>query len=123
MKKKNCIAAAALSLVLAAGALAGCASSEDFEYDNWDGREGLTEGASPVMPPSHEGRFESMGAIGCYGCHGNNEDGDNLLYGAPDLPDDHYLDSDPRNAWEIDGTHSQCTTCHVVGVAEDEEED
>lgn len=112
MNIRRSIAALTLALLLGAGVLAGCSGESDS--DGWSGNDGITEGAAPLMPPTHEGRYESLGAAGCYGCHGANEDANPMLAAAVALPDDHYEDSDPTTL-TLDGTHGLCNTCHVQG--------
>ena len=66
MKKATLAATAALTLALGASALAGCATEAPESTVNAD----TPAGAAPLMPSTHEGRYESLGAKGCYGCHG-----------------------------------------------------
>ena len=66
------------------------------------------------MPASHEGRFQELGAPGCYGCHGAGKDADPLLTQAPALPADHYVDGDPATR-EVFGPRGECITRHPQG--------
>ena len=71
-------------------------------------------GAAPLMPASHEGRFDDLGAPGCYGCHGSSEQANPLLATAPALPEDHYADGTSASR-EINPVRAQCNTCHGQG--------
>lgn len=71
-------------------------------------------GAVPLMPASHEGRFDDLGAPGCYGCHGSSEQANPLLATAPALPEDHYADGTSASR-EINPVRAQCNTCHGQG--------
>jgi cytochrome c-type protein NapB len=106
------IVTAVLVCCLGLFALGGCASSNKVDV-NAD----VPEGASPVMPYSHEGRYADLGAPGCYGCHGNNGAADPMLKQATALPDNHYVNED-RTTMEIDQAHLLCTSCHVQAVEE-----
>ena len=108
MKKTMITAALALTLALGAGALAGCSAEKPASTVNAD----TPAGAAPVMPATHEGRYDELGANGCYGCHGANDQANPMLTGSTALPDDHYLNADP-NAQELDPVRGQCNTCHV----------
>ena len=67
MKKSKMICAAVLTGVLGAAALAGCAQ------EMADTGATYTPGEPPLMTASHEGRYESLGAAGCFGCHGGSD--------------------------------------------------
>lgn len=110
MKKR--IAGIALALTLGAGCLAlgGCAEQGAKPDVNAD----IPEGAAPLMPAGHEGRFESLGAAGCYGCHGASRTADPMLAGAVSFPDDHYAGGNPSSLM-MDPVREQCNTCHVQG--------
>ncbi len=60
----------------------------------------------------HGGRFENLGAAGCYGCHGANDQANPMLADATALPADHYAGGD-AGSLEMDPTHEQCITCHA----------
>ena len=96
MKKRIVAAALALAMALGAGAVVGCS------------------GQPPLMPPGHEGRFEQLGANGCYGCHGANDLANPMLTGSTALPEDHYEDGS-SSTQELNPTHDQCITCHSQG--------
>lgn len=110
MKKQ--LITGALVLAMAAGSLAvvGCTSTAPRE----DVNANVPAGAPPLMPTTHEGRFDSLGASGCYGCHGASERSNPMLNGALALPEDHYVDGSSESL-ELDQTHEQCNTCHVQG--------
>ena len=93
MKKSKMICAAVLTGVLGAAALAG-----------WE---------PPLMTASHEGRYESLGAAGCFGCHGGSDEVEVFLAAATPLPADHYVGGD-ASTHEIDGPRAECITCHPV---------
>lgn len=97
---------AAMALALALG---GCATDapqrEDLSYG---------PGEPPLMPASHAGRYEGLGAPGCYGCHGANEVTDHMLAAAPALPSDHYVDGSVET-YEVFGPRGECITCHPQG--------
>ena len=61
MKKSKMICAAVLTGVLGAAALAGCAQ------EMADTGATYNPGEPPLMTASHEGRYESLGAAGCFG--------------------------------------------------------
>ncbi|MCI9261962.1 nitrate reductase cytochrome c-type subunit [uncultured Adlercreutzia sp.] len=107
MKKTNCVTAVAVACVLGLGALAGC-SQPTAEAEVVYG-----PGEPPLMTASHEGRFESLGANGCYGCHGSSDSAEVFLPQATPLPDDHYVNGDKQTR-EIDGPRTECLTCHPV---------
>ena len=109
---KKTLVAAALVVAMAAGlgAAAGCSAEPAKKGVNAD----IPAGAAPLMPTTHEGRYESLGANGCYGCHGANDSANPMLNGSTALPDDHYVGSDP-SAQELDPARRQCITCHVQG--------
>ena len=55
---------------------------------------------------------EALGAAGCYGCHGANDQANPMLADATALPADHYAGGD-AGSLEMDPTHEQCITCHA----------
>lgn len=71
-------------------------------------------GTPPLMPVGHADRFQDLGANGCYGCHGSNENANPMLASAPALPDDHYQQGMPVTR-SIDPVREQCITCHPQG--------
>lgn len=107
MKKTNRVAAVAVACVLGLGALAGCSQETSETGATYN------PGEPPLMTASHQGRFESLGAKGCYGCHGSSDEVEVFLAAATPLPDDHYVNGDKQTR-EIDGPRSECLTCHPV---------
>ena len=107
MKKKSIAAALVLTMALGTATLAGCAQ----ERVGYTGNDNIPDGAASIMPASHEGRFENLGAKGCYGCHGANDQANPMLTGATALPDDHYKDGD-AGTQQMEPTREQCITCH-----------
>ena len=77
----------------------------------------VPEGAAPTMPSGHENRYADLGANGCYGCHGANQDANPMLASATALPADHYAVEAPTSIKDLAADHSQCITCHVPGVS------
>ena len=108
MKKHMITAALVLVMAMGLGAIAGCSQEAPKENVNAN----VPAGAPPLMPTSHDGRFEATGAAGCYGCHGANEQANPMLTGSVALPDDHYANSD-ASSLEMDPPHEQCITCHA----------
>lgn len=108
MKKQLVAGALALTMLAGTVAAAGCASTAPTS----DARPDVPAGAPPLMPANHDGRFESLGAPGCYGCHGASERSNPMLNGTVALPEDHYVDGSSQTL-ELDPTHEQCNTCHV----------
>lgn len=104
------LASAAVAAALALSV--GCAAQQPAATEN----DALTPGPGEpaLMPASHQGRFESLGAPGCYGCHGAGEDVPAMLADATPLPDDHYVDGDPATR-EVFGARGECITCHPQG--------
>ena len=117
MRLRAKIAAGVLVLALGAGAVAGCAAQETKADVNAD----IPEGAAPTMPVSHEGRYDRLGANGCYGCHGANADANPMLKQATALPEDHYTTESPQSITDMSADHSQCNTCHVQGALAQED--
>ena len=107
MKRKKMIAAAVLAGTLGLAALGGC--SEPMA----DTGATYNPGEPPLMPASHEGRYERLGANGCYGCHGSSDTAEVLLSMATPLPADHYVGGDAATR-AIDGPRAECITCHPV---------
>ena len=68
MKKSKMICAAVLAGVLGAAALAGCA------HETAETGATYNPGEPPLMTASHEGRYERLGAAGCFGCHGGSDE-------------------------------------------------
>ena len=93
MKKSLITAALVMTMAAGLGAVAGCSSE-------------------PAA--THDGRFDSLGANGCYGCHGANDQANPMLNGSVALPEDHYADGG-SNSKELEPTRTQCITCHVQG--------
>lgn len=108
MRKQIITAVLALTLGLGALSALGCthtAAKEDINAN-------IPAGAPGLMPASHEGRFELLGANGCYGCHGASERSNPMLKDAVALPENHYLNS-TSSSYEIDPVRDQCNTCHA----------
>ncbi len=112
MKTKRSIAivAAVFGLTLSACALGGCYSTNAIKSpsETFD----TPEGAAPMLSVAHEGRYESLGAEGCFGCHGSSSEADPFLAKAGQMPDNHYVRED-RDSHKIDAAHSLCGSCHV----------
>lgn len=108
MKKHMMTAALVLAMTMGLGAMAGCSEEAPKE----DVNANVPAGAPPLMPTSHENRFEDLGAAGCYGCHGANEQANPMLAKSTALPDDHYANGEV-GSFEMDPTHEQCNTCHA----------
>ena len=104
------LAAGALVVAMAFGTLAaaGCSGPAPAE----DVNANVPAGAPPLMPATHQDRFEPLGASGCYGCHGANDQANPMLADATALPADHYAGGD-AGSLEMDPTHEQCITCHA----------
>ena len=86
MKKHMITAALVAVMALGLGTVAGCSQEAPRE----DVNANVPAGAPPLMPTSHDGRFENLGAAGCYGCHGANDQANPMLADATALPADHY---------------------------------
>ena len=108
MKKHMITAALVAVMALGLGTVAGCSQEAPRE----DVNANVPAGAPPLMPTSHDGRFENLGAAGCYGCHGANDQANPMLADATALPADHYAGGD-AGSLEMDPTHEQCITCHA----------
>jgi cytochrome c-type protein NapB len=123
MKSTHKIASCAFALCLALGAIAtgGC-SSQNSEGVTGTSSSTATQttasadkyGEPALMPQSHEGRYASLGAAGCYGCHGANNQTTHMLATAPALPEDHYTDESSATQ-EIYPARLECITCHSQG--------
>ncbi|MDO4290710.1 MAG: hypothetical protein Q4C41_05725 [Eggerthellaceae bacterium] len=109
MRKIATIAVAA-ALALTLGALAGCSAGTSTSTTTG----AAPEGAPSLMPASHTGRFESLGASGCYGCHGANEAANPMLAQATVVPEDHYAQGSYATM-SFDPVREQCITCHSQG--------
>lgn len=109
MRKSNYVVVAALTCTLGLAAVAGCGSeTQEREDVNAD----VPQGAPPLMPVSHEGRYELTGVNGCWGCHGTNSEGEPLLRDATALPTDHYAEGDAMSG-AFNVGHNQCIVCHA----------
>lgn len=108
MKKSKMICAAVLTGVLGAAALAGCAQ------EMADTGATYNPGEPPLMTASHEGRYESLGAAGCFGCHGGSDEVEVFLAAATPLPGRPLRGRD-ASTHEIDGPRAECITCHPGG--------
>lgn len=109
MRKKIIAVAAGALLTLALGGLAGCGGTTGAPAP-----AERAAGEPALMPASHEGRFYELGADGCYGCHGANEETDHMLAQATPLPADHYAGGDV-STYEVFGARRECLTCHPQG--------
>lgn len=108
--KKTATVLACIALVMSLATLGGCA-------DGGSGSAGTVqtpEGASPLMPASHAGRFDDLGANGCYGCHGANDMANPMLKDAVVMPEDHYAQG-MYATQKTDPVRDQCITCHPQG--------
>ena len=76
---------------------------------------GESPDAPPVMKAGHEGRYETLGAAGCYGCHGVNSENEPMLKAATSMPDDHYAGGIKDSSAGIALDHATCNSCHVQG--------
>lgn len=104
--RKTALTVLTLTLTLSLGALFGCSSGGEAASDT------SAEGTPTPVPASHQGRFEDLGADGCYGCHGANEQANPQLATATVMPEDHYLNS-MYETRALDPVREQCNTCHV----------
>ncbi len=111
MKKQLVTGALVLAMALGAGALAGCAESSAPKDDL---NANVPAGAPKLMSSSHEGRFDRLGANGCYGCHGANDKANPMLKDATAMPENHYLNGS-YDTKQLDPGREQCNTCHVQG--------
>lgn len=102
--KKMTVLLASLALVMSCLVVAGCSSESDAEVE--------ISGTPALMPEGHEGRFENLGAEGCYGCHGANETANPMLATATALPADHYVGGD-ASSLALDPNRAECLTCHA----------
>ena len=107
MKRKKTIAAAVLAGALGLAALGGC--SEPMA----DTGATYNPGEPPLMPASHEGRYERLGANGCYGCLGSRYPAGGLVPWPPPRPPPHLGGGDAATR-AIDGPRAECITCHPV---------
>ncbi|MEY8314911.1 hypothetical protein [Adlercreutzia muris] len=107
MKKSKVLTTCVLAGVLGAAALVGCSQPVAETGATYN------PGEPPLMTASHEGRYESLGAAGCYGCHGSSDEAEVFLATAPALPEDHYADGDASSR-QVDGPRAECITCHPV---------
>ena len=76
---------------------------------------GESPDAPPVMKAGHEGRYKTLGAAGCYGCHGVNNENEPMLKAATPMPDDHYAGGVKDSSAGIALDHTTCNSCHVQG--------
>lgn len=110
LKTKKMLIAAVLAGALGSAALAGCAQPTA------ETGAAYNPGEPPLMPALHEGRYERLGAQGCFGCHGGSDEVETFLAAATPLPADHYVGGD-ASTHEIDGPRAECITCHPVAQA------
>lgn len=108
MLKKTLLIAASFALALSVLLFAGCAGGGSSSSS-----EGIA-GTPALMPAGHEGRYENLGAEGCYGCHGANQKANPMLASATAMPVDHYAGANLAS-FEMDPGHIECQTCHAQG--------
>lgn len=115
MPKKKLLAALVTCALCAAFLGVGCSgeSSESSASGESATLASTGTGTPAAMPADHEGRFQSLGANGCYGCHGSSESAEVMLADATALPADHYENGDVTTR-QIDASRAECITCHVV---------
>ena len=113
MPKKLTTALCACALALTCAGLVGCAGQSAAGDVNAE----VPEGAAPLMPVSHTGRYEALAAEGCYGCHGSSPTSEVLLATATPLPADHYMNAQ-ATTYTVDALRAQCYTCHGQAVSE-----
>lgn len=109
MMKKTLLIAACFALALSVLLFAGCSDSKSSNLS-----EGGFAGTPALMPAGHEGRYQNLGAEGCYGCHGANQKANPMLASATAMPVDHYAGANLAS-FEIDPGHVECQTCHAQG--------
>lgn len=94
--------------------LAACSGSEKSSAPSMSNSITYTEGQPPLQPYSdHVGRWERVGAKGCYGCHGANDQANPQNAYAPAIPDDHYVNAD-SSTHELAGDRAYCIQCHPL---------
>ncbi len=101
-------AALALSMV----SVFGCSSPEPA--GEADAGAYVADGLPGLMPSDHEGRFVSLGAEGCFNCHGAKEGAYPILDTAQPLPADHFVGG-TVDSYELDNGRAECITCHPQG--------
>ena len=115
--RKLCMIACALLCVLMACMVAGCSQGSNSGSSNSSNSSSSTastpNGAPPTMPVNHSGRYDKLGADGCWGCHGTNTEGKSLMKSATQLPTTHFENEDKKTG-TYNSTYSQCNTCHVL---------
>lgn len=104
-----CAAALALSML----AVVGCSPSEPAP-DQAGASGYVADGLPGLMPEDHEGRFVTMGADGCFNCHGSSEDAYPILGTAQPLPADHFQGGSV-DSHVLDNARAECITCHSQG--------
>lgn len=92
--------------VIGLAGLFGCAKEGESS-------EAKSSSAPALQPANHMGRFESLGANGCYGCHGNGELANPNLTKATVMPQFHYVDGS-YDSKQYDPGYAQCISCHPV---------
>lgn len=108
MMKKTLVIAVSFALALSVLLFAGCSGGSSKSSEN------SFAGTPALMPAGHEGRYENLGAEGCYGCHGANQKANPMLASATAMPVDHYAGADLAS-FEMDPGHIECQTCHAQG--------
>ncbi|WP_165170233.1 MULTISPECIES: hypothetical protein [unclassified Adlercreutzia] len=106
--RKIAMAFATGALVMSLGVLGGCAGGATSAASS------APDGAPDPMPASHAGRFEDLGANGCYGCHGASETANPMLATATIVPEDHFAQGKYASL-AFDSVREQCNTCHPQG--------
>lgn len=110
MKKKSLLIALVLLASVAAVLCFGC-SEEGGSAES----AGDLAGAPAMQPANHDGRFESLGANGCFGCHGSGELANPNLTKATEMPAFHYVDGN-ADSKQYSPDYAQCISCHPVGA-------
>lgn len=113
ISRKIVTSAFAAALALSMFLVVGCSSDEPAEGAGSESGY-VADGLPGLMPEDHEGRFVSMGADGCFNCHGADEDSYPILATAQPLPADHFAGGSIES-YELDNSRAECITCHSQG--------
>ncbi len=108
--RKKTILSALVVASISLFCVAGC--SGNAQPAQLDINKDIPEGAPPLMPANHTGRYERMGNLSCLGCHGVSESGAPRLSAAKTPPKTHFENGDPASNTILAG-YNECTTCHV----------
>lgn len=112
--KKIVIGAFATALALSMTLMFGCSPSEPADEGGANAGAYVADGLPGLMPEDHEGRFVTMGADGCFNCHGASEKAYPILDTAQPLPADHF-EGGSIESYELDNSRAECITCHSQG--------